>query len=115
MPAHFQYTHYFSLPADRMAEVLLANFNPLGYCWRWQVFARLQVMFDLVKDPGITNGRTAYHHPIYPKPFPGGLCLFRGTDITVPENGYFDPGVVLYFTNKGPVCTAFIHLSPGTA
>src|SRR4051812_24574515 len=72
-------------------------------------------MFDLLEDPGVTDGRTANHNAINSVPVFVFNCFLGRVYITISENGNLYPRVFFYACNMRPVGRAFIKLAPGSA
>src|SRR5882724_7126100 len=115
MRAHLEDTYHRALPSYGTGQMLAYCGDALSDRRRGQVLSRPQIVFDLIEDPGITDGCPADHDPIHAISFPVFLCFFRRIDISVTEDGNPDAWVFFHLGDKAPVGRSFIQLRPRAA
>src|SRR4029079_12681260 len=83
---------------------------------RWiEMFACLNKILDLVKDPRISDRRATDHDPIHIVTVFIFKSFFRGIDVTVPKDGNVNTWVVFHFADQCPVSFTFVKLCPGSS
>src|SRR5882672_8413567 len=96
MRAHLEDTYHRALPSYGTGQVLAYCGDALSDRRRGQALSRPQIVFDLIEDPGITDGCPADHDHIHAISFPVFLCFFRRIDISVTEDGNPDAWVFFH-------------------
>src|SRR5579872_5184622 len=83
---------------------------------RWgKIFTGIEIIFDLIEDPRITDGGPADHDPVDTIPVAVRAGFLGGFDIAVAKDGDSDARVFLYPGNEGPVGLPLVELGAGTA
>src|SRR5687768_4374907 len=76
-----------------------------------RMFAGFDKMFDLAKDPGITDSSAADHDAVNTITVFILQCFFRSIDITVAKDGDCDTWIIFNPGNRVPVGNSFIQLA----
>ena len=75
----------------------------------------IQIVADFFEDPGAPEGGTAYHDGIDTVVVESRLGLLCRSDVAIADNGDMDAGVALHLTDEGPISSAGVHLTAGSA
>src|SRR5690606_627376 len=110
MPAHLKYSGFFAFALDGFVEMRFTYFYPFASCWSFEALARLEKMFDLSKNPWISDRRPSNHDSVDFKLLAPGCRLLHRVHVSIAKNRNMYAGVPLYVPDHGPVGLPFIHL-----
>ena len=79
------------------------------------MFPCFEIVFDLIKNPRISNCCTTNHNPVDAVFIFILQCFFRRIDITVPKNRHCYSRIIFYSGNVRPICMAFVHLGTSSS
>ena len=86
---HFRDTQFLTFPVYTCVKVFDHCMDLLTKI-RWcMMLSRINIMFDLSKDPRVSNTRTSNHYAIYTIFIFIINCFFRSINISITKNRYF--------------------------
>jgi hypothetical protein len=113
--AHFGNSQLFALPLHRQLEVTLGRVGAHTQARRREVFARCHEVLDFLKNPGVSDRRSANHHAVNAIAVAHQNGLFGAVHVTVAKNGNIHARIVFDRTDQGPVGLTLVHLAAGAA
>lgn len=115
MPAHLHDTQFWPFPLKTKLKVLLGDGYALSNIRTGEDFSGCHEVFDLIKNPWITDRGTTDHDTVYAK----GFFILKGfvwrVNVSIAKDGDFDIRVGFDLCDGVPVGNALIHLLAGTA
>ena len=106
---------FVAYPGDAGVDMFLEDAHLPRHAACGQVLTVVEVVTDLLEEPGVAEGGAAYHHRVHAVAVETFFGAFGRGDVAVADDGDMHAGVVLDLADECPVGFAGVHLAARAA